>query len=184
MPSSYVQRRENHRTWKSTRNPVPRRLVPACRVHHTAHDLVAVGRHYSADAGSLHFAAIPGTKPADPMSVWCHPVCRANVAPPKRQCSAVLIATTFWTFLYELPSPFRDKSHIEAGHAVSASMALAALAPTVIMQSCLPQLEFGEDTTIVSVSLSDQRSRLLGCLVGCRSRRQTGRSDPALEQSA
>ena len=36
--------------------------------------------------------------------------------------------------------------------------ALAAVAPTVIMQSCLPQLEFGDDTTIASVNLSDQRA--------------------------
>jgi len=62
--------------------------------------------------------------------------------------AAVLFAKTFWIFLYELPPPLRVKSHIKACHAVSARPVVAALAPNVIIRSCLLQLELGEGTII------------------------------------
>ena len=45
--------------------------------------------------------------------------------------------------MYELPSPLRVKSHIEACHAVSAPPAVDTLAPSVIIRSCQPHLEVG-----------------------------------------
>ena len=60
----------------------------------------------------------------------------------------MLFATTFWTFLYELSARSLAKPQFEACHAVSDPPALAAVAPAAIIQSCLQQLKFDEDTII------------------------------------
>ncbi len=54
-------------------------------------------------------------------------------------------------FLVRSSDSVLGETRVEARHTVSIPTVLAVLAPAAIIQTCLPQFEFGEDTIIGSV---------------------------------